>query len=427
LKENPMRSIAAFVVLAATLLATVSEAASPAPRPRPQGASPKTDTAKPGAVSSPAPAPAASVPLEKVTLPAGFKIALYATVKGARSLALGAKGTVFVGTRDNSNSVFAVVDKDKDGRADSVTPFLTGLNRPNGVAFKDGALYVGEKTRIVRYDGIEDHLADPPAPVVFSEGHPDGQQHGFRYMAFGPDGWLYVGMGAPCNICDHEKDEPRLASITRFSPDGKTQEVFASGVRNTVGFDWHPETKELWFTDNGRDWLGEDYADVPSDELNRAPKKGLHFGYPFCHQGDIPNPGKQERQLSGRDMAVDAPADACAKYEPPVIKLDPHVAALGMRFYTGTMFPAEYKNAIFIAQHGSWNREPKPKTGYRVMVARPDEKGERRYEPFATGFLDGSKAWGRPVDLLLLPDGSLLLSDDTAGAIYRITYEAPKP
>ena len=417
-----MRFVTLLFAVAVAAPLGAAEKVAPAARPAPKAAE-----KPPAKAEEAAPAPPAALPLEKLILPPGFKVALYANVKGARSMALGAKGTVFVGTRDNSGTVYAVVDKDKDGKADSVAPFATGLDRPNGVAFKDGALYVGEKTRIVRYDAAEDHLTGAPAPAVFADGHPQGQQHGFRYMAFGPDGWLYVGMGAPCNICDHEKDEPRLASITRVSADGKKEEVFARGVRNTVGFDWDPVTKFLWFTDNGRDWLTDDYPNVPSDELNRAHRKEIHFGYPFCHQGDIPNPGKLETTLKGRDMSVDAPADACEHYEAPALKLDPHVAALGMKFYTGSMFPAEYKNAIFIAQHGSWNREPQPKTGYRVMVARPEEKGEKRYQPFLTGFLDGQKAWGRPVDVLVMPDGALLLSDDSAGALYRITYEAPKP
>jgi glucose/arabinose dehydrogenase len=260
--------------------------------------------------------------------------------------------------------------------------------------------------------------------VVVADGHPDGRQHGHKYMAFGPDGWLYFSIGAPCNICNNEDKEPRHAAISRMAPDGKTSEVFAKGVRNSVGFDWSPDTKELWFTDNGRDWLSEEFDDRP----NHAPKAGMHFGYPFCHQGDLPNPGVEEH-LGARDEVIKVPADVCSKYTPPDIKLGPHVAALGMKFYTGSMFPAEYKNAIFIAQHGSWNRSPKAgPIGYRVMVARPDAKDEsQRYQTFIEGWLkpDGS-AWGRPVDVLLLPDGSMLLSDDNAGAIYRVTYQAPK-
>jgi glucose/arabinose dehydrogenase len=416
-----MRSIGVLFVLLAAL-STAAEAPKPGPKAGdPKAEAPKADSAK----------AAAAPPIEKLKVPPGFKVSVYAyPVPGARSMARGDKGTLFVGTRNNTNGVYAIVDADNDGHADSISMPITGLNKPNGVAFRDGALYVGEKTRIVRYDAIEDHLKDPPAPVVFSDGHPEGKQHGFRYLAFGPDGWLYFGAGAPCNICDHEKDEPRYASIQRVSPDGKTLETYASGVRNTVGFDWDPQTKELWFTDNGRDWLGgDDFAKIPSDELDHAPKKGLHFGYPFCHQGDIPNPGKQETTLKGADMPVDAPADACSKYEPPVIKLDPHVAALGMKFYTGAMFPPEYKNAILIAQHGSWNRPNDDPTGYRLMVARPEAKDETRYQPFMTGFLAGttqSSAWARPVDILQMPDGSILVSDDKLGAIYRVTYEAPK-
>jgi glucose/arabinose dehydrogenase len=417
--------------LAGLMLVVLAAAAAP---PAPKTEAPKADAAKADAAKADAAAAApkaeagaaeASLPLEKLKLPAGFKISVFARVKGARSLVRGAKGTIFVGTRDASRTVYAVVDADNDGRAERVMPLLTGLNRPNGVAIHDGALYVGEKTRITRYDAIEENLDKPPAAVVVEDGQPDGQQHGFKYMAFGPDGWLYFGVGAPCNICDHEKDEPRYASITRITTDGKKSEVYASGVRNTVGFDWHPQTKELWFTDNGRDWLnGEQYSRIPADELNVATKKGQHFGYPFCHQGDIVNTG-QDDTASGRDQKIAAPADACSKYEAPVMKLDPHVAALGMKFYTADHFPSTYKNAIFIAEHGSWNRSKEDgPIGYRVKVARPEAKGAERYETFLDGFLEGSNAWGRPVDVLVLPDGSLLVSDDKAGAIYRVTYDA---
>jgi len=394
-------------LVAAFILAAAAAAAAPDV--------PKTEAAKPEATKAP--------PIEKLKLPAGFKVSVFAyPVPNARSMALSPKGTLFVGSR-NARKVYAIRDTNGDGAADSIVVVASGLNSPNGVAVKDGALYVGEKTRIIRYDGIEDALDKPPTPVVVSDGHPDGMQHGHKYMRFGPDGWLYFGSGAPCNICNHEKDEPRNAAILRLSPDAKTLEVFASGVRNTVGFDWHPQTKELWFTDNGRDWLTEGFNNIPAEEVNHAPKPGMHFGYPWCHQGDIPNP--TDEKVSGtRDMAVNPPPDACSKYTPPVVKLDPHAAALGMRFYAAEMFPAEYRGALFIAEHGSWNREPgAPLTGHRLAIVRPDKEGAARYEPFMTGFLENNVAWGRPVDVLLMPDGSMLVSDDKLGAIYRITYK----
>jgi glucose/arabinose dehydrogenase len=228
--------------------------------------------------------------------------------------------------------------------------------------------------------------------------------HGWKYIAFGPDGYLYYQIGAPCNICD--RGDP-FASIWRVRPEGSGNEVFARGVRNSVGIAWHPDTKEAWFTENGRDMLGDEQ---PNDELNHAPKPGLHFGYPYCHEGTIADP----------EFGKDHP---CSNYEPPAAKLGPHVAALGLKFYTGSMFPAEYRNRLFIAQHGSWNRTPQAgPIGYRIMIATIDGNKVTKYEPFAEGFLQGRQAWGRPVDLLQMPDGSLLVSDDTAGAIYRITY-----
>ena len=404
-----MRTLAVIVLAAAA--ATAQDAAKPAAAPP----APKTETAKP---ASPPP------PVEKLTLPPGFSVSVFAhPVPNARSLVRSPKGTIFVGSRA-AKKVYAVIDADNDGKAEKVITVASGLNSPNGVAVHEGALFVGEKTRVIRFDGIEDKLENAPTPVVVSEGHPDGQQHGHKHMRFGPDGWLYFGVGAPCNVCDHEKAEPRFASIMRMTPDGKTLELFASGVRNTVGFDWHPQTKELWFTDNGRDFLTEGFNDRPADELNHAPKSGMHFGYPFCHQGDIVNPDK-EQHLGRRDTIVAAPADACSKYTAPAVKLGPHVAALGMKFYTGDMFPAEYRGAIVIAEHGSWNREPGARhTGHRLTIARPEAEGDRRYQPFIEGFLgENNRAWGRPVDVLVMPDGALLVSDDHAGAIYRITYK----
>lgn len=352
--------------------------------------------------------PAEGVRLGDLHLPAGFAIALYAdSVPNARSLARGERGTVFVGTRE-AGSVYALVDRDRggDGRADTLYTVARDLNSPNGVAFRDGALYVAEIHRVLRFDRIEERLDRPPAPVVINDRLPRAGHHGWRYIGFGPDGWLYVGSGAPCNICDNP--DPRFATILRMRPDGSGMEVYARGVRNTVGFDWHPETRELWFTDNGRDWLG---PDQPPDELNRAPvpRGGRHFGFPYCHGKDIADPDFG----AGR---------RCADFIPPEAELDAHVAALGMRFYTGAMFPAEYRNQVFIAEHGSWNRVIP--VGSRLTLVRFRNGRPAGYEVFATGWLSAVKreAWGRPVDVLVMPDGALLVSDDRAGVVYRITY-----
>jgi glucose/arabinose dehydrogenase len=346
---------------------------------------------------------ASALPLDKIKLPPGFSISIYARdVPNARSMTLSPSGTLFVGTRQ-AGKVYAILDRDHDNIADTVTTIAQGLQMPNGVAFHNGALYVAEVNRILRYDNIEAHLADPPPPVVLTDKYPRDTHHGWKFIRLGPDGLLYVPVGAPCNIC--QRPDERYASITRLKLDGTGLEIFAHGVRNTVGFDWHPETKELWFTDNGRDLLGDD---VPPDELNHAPKPGLHFGFPYCHGKDIPDP----------EFGAKRP---CRDFVAPVLDLGPHVAALGMRFYTGMMFPPTYRNQIFIAQHGSWNRSKK--IGYRVM--RVQLEGERvlEYSAFAEGWLQGEKAWGRPVDVQVMPDGALLVSDDYAGAIYRISYQ----
>lgn len=341
------------------------------------------------------------LPLNKISLPDGFEISIYASdVPGARSMALGPNGTLFVGTR--VGKVYAIVDRNRNNRADEVITVARGLRMPNGVAFRGGALYVGEVSRVLRYDNIEARLSNPPTPVVVNDTFPGDRHHGWKFIRFGPDGQLYVPVGAPCNVC--ERSDGRYALIMRMNPDGTGLEVFARGVRNTVGFDWHPETKTLWFTDNGRDWLGDD---VPPDELNHAPRKGLHFGFPYCHGGDISDPEFGEKH-------------ACEEFVPPAMKLGPHVAAIGMRFYTGTMFPDRYRNQIFIAEHGSWNRSTP--IGYRVTLVRLEENRAVTYEVFAEGWLQGNAAWGRPADVLVMPDGALLVSDDRAGVIYRIVY-----
>jgi glucose/arabinose dehydrogenase len=343
------------------------------------------------------------LPLRLLTLPSGFTIRLYAdNVPNARSMALSPSGTLFVGTRQAGN-VYAIIDRNQDQQADEVITLAKGLNMPNGVAFRDGALYVAEVNRILRFDNIEAQLHNPPQPVVVNDRFPSDKHHGWKFMRFGPDGWLYVPVGAPCNVC--ERRDERYASILRLRPDGTGLEVFAHGVRNTVGFDWRPRTQELWFTDNGRDMLGDD---VPPDELNRAAQPGLHFGFPYCHGGDTPDP----------EFGSTRP---CEAFAPPAQKLGPHVAALGMRFYTGSMFPAPYQGQIFIAEHGSWNRtEP---IGYRVTQVRLDNDRAVSYEVFAEGWLQNGKAWGRPADVQVMPDGALLVSDDQAGVIYRISYQ----
>lgn len=341
--------------------------------------------------------------LDQIKLPEGFHIDLYAeNIQNARSMVLGDQGTLFVGTR-GGDEVYAIVDRDKDFKADSVYIVEKGLYSPNGVAFRDGALYVAEINKIRRYDGIEQHLKTPPEAVIVYKDLPNERHHGWKYIAFGPDGKLYVPVGAPCNVCERT-DNPRFASIMRMDPDGSNVEIYAHGVRNTVGFAWHPTTKDLWFTDNGRDWLGDD---SPSDELNHAPKPGMHFGFPYCHQGDTPDPEFGD-------------AGPCDDYTAPAQKLGPHVAALGMKFYTGKMFPAAYQNRVLIARHGSWNRSTP--LGYDVMMATLEGDKVVKYEPFAQGWLEGKNAWGRPVDILQMPDGSVLISDDQANCIYRVTY-----
>ena len=338
--------------------------------------------------------------LDKIKLPAGFKISVFAEVPGARSLTLSPAGTLFVGTQ--GSKVYAVVDKDKNGIADSVYTVASGLTTPNGVAFKDGALYVAEISRILRFDNIEASLQNPPAYKVVYDKYPTDGAHGWKFIAFGPDGKLYVPVGAPCNIC---QPDTQHACITRINPDGSGYEVFARGIRNSVGFDWNPQTKELWFTDNGRDNLGDER---PNDELNNAPQKGLHFGYPYCHQGNILDPEFGQ----GKN---------CDDYTKPSLLLGPHVAALGMRFYTSNLFPSDYNGGIFIAQHGSWNRSIP--IGYQVVFVKMENGKAVSATPFASGFLQSnSDVLGRPVDVQMMQDGSLLVSDDKQGAVYRVSY-----
>ena len=349
---------------------------------------------------------AAALPLDTIKLPPGFAIELWAKVDNARQMALGGAdekgGVLYVGSR-GSGRVHAV-RFDASYRAGAVTRIAEGLNMPSGLAWRNGSLYVAAVNRILRYDDIDTRIDRPPTPAVVTDTLPKDTHHGWKFIAFGPDGKLYVPVGAPCNICD--PGDP-YASILRMNADGTGREVFARGVRNSVGFDWSPVDGTLWFTDNGRDMLGDD---SPPDELNRAPRAAMHFGYPFCHGGDVADPEFGARRQ-------------CREFEPPAQKLGPHVASLGMRFYNGTMFPAEYRNQIFIAEHGSWNRSKK--IGYRIALVRVKDNRAVAYESFASGWLQGESAWGRPADVQVLPDGSLLVADDHAGAIYRISWRKP--
>ncbi len=348
--------------------------------------------------------------LAKLVLPEGFRAALYASgIPNARMIVMSDDGTLYVSSR-RKGYVYAARDLDGDGYAETVDTLATGLSLPNGIALHNDALFVAEVDKVWRFDNIASRLTASgggpkpglPEPVLVSDAFPSETHHGWKFIAFGPDGKLYVPVGAPCNICD--PGDP-YASIMRMNPDGSELETFARGVRNSVGFDWHPETNELWFTDNGRDMMGDD---VPACELNHAPEQGMHFGYPHFHAGDVADP-----EFAGDTNASD--------FSPPAQKLGPHVAPLGMEFYTGSNFPSNYKNQIFVAEHGSWNR--KNKIGYRVMLATLDGNTVTSYEPFVTGWLQGETVWGRPVDIELMKDGSMLISDDSGGRIYRVWHE----
>ena len=352
---------------------------------------------------------ASLLPIDRLKLPEGFKITVFADSRdGARSMAMGTDGTLFVSTR-NDKTVYAIQDRDGDYRADRTIILDSTLEVPNGIAFKDGDLYVAQVDRLLRYKNIEQHLDSLPEPEVIYDDFPTEFHHGWKYIAFGPDGKLYVPVGAPCNICDRTGEDERFGTITRMDPDGTNREIYARGVRNTVGFTWHPETGDMWFTDNGRDMLGDD---IPPCELNRISEAGQHFGYPFCHGGTVKDPefGNQR---------------PCSDFVPPVQALGAHVAPLGIQFPKGGMFPDSYKNVAFIAEHGSWNRSKK--VGYRIAMVKLDGNTAVGYESFIEGWLDeeSQEPFGRPVDLLFLKDGSLLISDDFGDAIYRVTYEGP--
>lgn len=341
--------------------------------------------------------------LGEIQLPAGFSIRVFAgDVPNARSMAVSDAGVLYVGTR-SKDVVYALRDSNGDGQADERYVVARGLDMPNGVAWHAGALYIAENERIVRLPDIDARLDNPPEPERVYGPLPAETHHGWRYLAVGPDGWLYVTIGAPCNVCD--EGDP-FATIARVRPDGSGFEVYARGIRNSVGLTWHPETGDLWFTDNGRDWMGDD---MPPCELNRADRPGLHFGFPACHAGSILDPEFGE-------------TGDCERFQPPIQALGPHVAPLGLTFLRGEHLPREYRGQLLIAEHGSWNRSKK--IGYRLMLVTIDGDEATDYRPFATGWLDGEQAWGRPVDVLQLPDGALLVTDDHAGVIYRITYAA---
>ena len=359
----------------------------------------KGQTPNPG---QPTPTPRAELDkiLAGIKLPPGFKIAVWAdSVPQARQMAWGDKGTLFVGTFDKG-TVHSV--SGPDGQK-VVKPFITGLRMPTGVAFQDGALYVVDIDKLIRYDNPEANLEKAPEGKVVYDDFPPYVPHGWKYLVPDGKGWFYIPVGVPCNIC---LPPASTGHYRRVDPKTGAAEIVALGVRNSVGGAVDPRSGQLWFTDNGRDWVSDD---LPNDELNRVSKIGEHFGYPYCHQGDLADPkyGAERK---------------CSEFTPPVYKQGPHIAGLGMKFYTGDMFPAQYKNGIFIAQHGSWNRAKK--LGYRVLFLSVDPDGKNPKEQvFAGTWLDDQKILGRPADVLQAPDGSLLVADDQAGAIYRISYQ----
>jgi len=342
--------------------------------------------------------------IKQLHVPAGFTLSIFAdNLPNPRSLALGDNGTVFVGT-GSEGSVYAVQDSNSDGVADKSYVIASHLYMPNGVAYRDDSLYVAEVNRIIRFDRITQQLANPPKPVVVYDQFPSEQHHGWKYLRFGPDNKLYTTVGAPCNIC--EPEQPIYSSLVRLNADGSGFEMLARGIRSSVGFDWQPETNALFFTDNGRDYLGDD---MPPDELNQWTTTGEHFGFPYCHGGDIPDP----------EFGADK---KCRQFTAPVWKFKAHIAPLGLRFYRGKQFPVEHKNQLFVAEHGSWNRsEPQ---GYRVVSVKFKQGKPVSEQVFIDGWLtkDG-RVLGRPVDILEMPDGSLLISDDKLGVIYRVEYK----
>jgi glucose/arabinose dehydrogenase len=406
-KPSPRSLWLAGVFLGALTVGAAAQQASPSPLPpgSPLVGRPDSEAAQKLApvVAPPLAAAADKLPTAKLKVPQGFNIEVYASgMTNAREMALGDKGTVFVGSR-LVDKVYAIVNK--DGKRE-VKVLASGLYRPNGVAFHNGTLYIAELSQVSKIDNVEDHLDDPPKPTVIYDKLPKDEAHGWKFIAIGPDNKLYVPVGQPGNNVLHDDAH---GQIRRMDLDGKNDEVYALGVRNTVGFDWNPENKQMYFTDNGRDWLSED---VPQDELNRITKKGEDFGAPYCYQGNIPDP----------EFGW---GHSCSEFVPPVGLMGPHAAALGMRFYTGNMFPKSYKNAIIVARHGSWNKTNK--FGGDVVVVHLDKEGKvKDIEPLVTGFLQDNKYIGRPDDVMLMKDGSILISDDWNGAVYRVSYGKSK-
>src|SRR5215470_16127176 len=406
IRFSPRRTLLLAATLASAFAAFPAAAQQSTPTPPPPTPNqPTSDAATKLRGINPPPFPMAAdkLPVPQLKLPKGFKIEVFMSgVPNARSLRLGDKGTVFVSNRI-LDKVYAVTES---GGKRELKVLAAGLDRPNGLAFHNGTLYIAEGTKISKLEKIEDNLDQPPKPVVIYSDFPDHRSHDWKFLAIGPDNKLYVSVGAPCNACEPPAGN---AQIRRLNTDGSGAEPYALGVRNSVGFDFHPINKELYFTDNGRDLISDD---LPNDELNRVTKTGQHFGFPYCHQGDLP-----ETELGA--------GHACSEYVPPVAKLGPHSASLGMRFYTGTMFPQKYRGGIFVARHGSWNKSEK--IGADVVFITLNRDGSvKSIEPFLTGFLKDNNFLGRPVDLQVMKDGSLLVSDDYAGAIYRISYGAPR-
>ncbi len=347
------------------------------------------------------PARAGHLPIDQIRLPDGFKIEVFAdSVPNVRQLSISPSGTIFAGSR-REGKVYAIVDRDRDWRADEVFVIASGLAMPSGTAFRDGALYVAATDRVLRFDDIENRLDDPPDPVVLVDDLPAARSHGWRYMKFGADGRLYIPIGIPCNAC---VSPPSFGQILSFDPDGQNRAIHVNGIRSVQGLDWHPVTGEMWFSDNGRDNMGDD---MPPDEINRVGARGEDFGAPWCYGGRIPDP-----DLAGA---------SCDGFTPPMANLPAHVAPLGIAFYDGDQFPERYRNRLFVMEHGSWNRSTR--VGYRITMLDFDTDGAPGYQVFAAGWLgDDGNYWGRPADILVAPDGSLLIADDFAGAIYRISY-----
>jgi glucose/arabinose dehydrogenase len=398
-----MRTAVALVALTAFTLAHAQD------KPKPP---PAWHQGKPPAMADSKLAPHAGkmtetsrgeIPINNFNLPPGFAVEVWATgIPGGRAMALGDKGKIYVGTRIIGR-VYEITDNG-DTRTSRVV--VDKLTQPAGVAFAKGSLYVFAIDKVLRYDGIESNPNVQPVDLTAKFNLPPLQHHNWKYVRFGPDGKLYVPFGAPCNICEPTAE---YAQLRRYNPDGSGMEVIARGIRNTQGFDWNPKTGELWFTDHGRDWMGDN---GPQDELNRISKPGLFFGYPYCHAEGVPD----------QDIKKANPCDGVTK---PVALMGPHAAVMGVQFYTGKMFPAEYRDTLFVVRKGSWNRS-KP-FGFDVVNVRASADGKNaKITPFMTGFR-GAKGdtydfWGRPAYLLQMPDGALLVSDEQMGAIYRVSY-----